>query len=355
MSRRTAAALVAVGCLVVLWVAAYFLPVPYVTYRPGLSVDVLAEEQGKEIVQVSGHRTYRDDGELRMTTIYLTRPRPDGKVTLFDALLAWISPDDAIVPYDAVYGPDESADQSDVESAVQMVSSQDSATASALHALGYTFPTVVEVLSVSQGMPADGKLKVRDIFLKVDGKPVEKAQDIVDAIEGTPDGEAVTFVVRRAGKPVTVSIKPTEVEDADGATHQRVGVVPGPGYIFPFSVSVNIPEQIGGPSAGLMFSLAIYDTLTPGSLTGGKIVAGTGTIDSAGKVGPIGGIQQKIVTAQRADAELFLVPADNCADALGAPDGDMRLVKVTTMESAMTSIKAWVNDPNATLPSCEEG
>ena len=350
MSRRTLAALVAVTCLGALWVAAIVLPVPYVTERPGLSVDVLAEQNGKEIVQVSGHPTYRDNGELRMTTIYLTRS--DAKVNLFDAVQAWLSPDDAIYPRDAIYPSDQTAQQSDAESAVQMVSSQDSATAAALHALGYRFPSVVEVLDVTPGLPAQGKLQVRDIFLRVDGKPVKSAQDIVDAVTSTRAGDPVTFVVRRAGKAVPVSITPVPVIE-QGVTHLRIGVVPGPGYVFPFSVSVNIPEQIGGPSAGLMFSLAIYDTLTPGSLTGGKIVAGTGTIDASGTVGPIGGIQQKIVTAQRAGARIFLVPADNCADALGAPDSGMRLVKATTLASAMQSIKAWVADPAATLPSCE--
>jgi Lon-like protease len=351
MSRRTLAACVAVACLAALWTAALVMPVPYVTYKPGLSVDVLAEEHGKEIVQISGHPVYRDNGELRMTTIYLTRP--DRKVNIFEALSAWFSRDDAIYPRSAVYDESQTAEQSETESAVQMVSSQDSATAAALHALGYKFPTVVEALDVTAGLPAQGKLQVRDIFLRVDGKPVKSAQDIVDAVTSAKPGVPVTFVVRRAGKPLTVSITPVPVTDK-GGTHLRIGVIPGPGYVFPFSVSVNIPEQIGGPSAGLMFSLAIYDTLTPGSLTGGKIVAGTGTIDPDGKVGPIGGIQQKIVTAQNAHAELFMVPADNCEDALGAPDRGMRLVKATTMESAMKSIQEWVKDPNATLPSCED-
>ncbi len=159
----------------------------------------------------------------------------------------------------------------------------------------------------------------------------------------------MTFLVRRDGKPVTVVVKP-RVVDGD----LRVGVTSGPGFIFPFQVSVDIPEDIGGPSAGLMFSLAIYDTLTPGSLTGGQIVAGTGTIDATGKVGPIGGIQQKVVAARQSGAELFLVPADNCADATGAPNEGMRLVKATTMHEARQSIAAWVKDPDATLPTCEE-
>ena len=101
-----------------------------------------------------------------------------------------------------------------------------------------------------------------------------------------------------------------------------------------------------------MFSLAIFDTLTPGSLTGDQVVAGTGTIDEEGKVGPIGGIQQKIVGAREDGAKLFLVPPDNCDDALGARNGDMRLVKAVTMHAAVQAIEKWVEDPDAKLPTC---
>ena len=129
---------------------------------------------------------------------------------------------------------------------------------------------------------------------------------------------------------VRVSVTPTII---DGV--QRVGIRIGTGFELPFDVSVNIDDSIGGPSAGLMFSLAIYDTLTPGSLTGGQIVAGTGTIDEQGNVGPIGGIQQKIVGAREAGAQLFLVPPDNCADALERrTTATMRLVKAITMHAA---------------------
>ena len=119
---------------------------------------------------------------------------------------------------------------------------------------------------------------------------------------------------------------PVTPESTTTAT-KRIGITIGPAYDFPFSVEVTVDPDIGGPSAGLMFSLAIYDTLTPGSLTGDDVVAGTGTIDVDGTVGPIGGIQQKIVGAREAGAELFLVPADNCEDAQGARNGDMRLVR----------------------------
>ncbi len=347
MSRRILAGLIAVPLLLALSVAAVLLPVPYVTYAPGLTVDVLAEDQGKEIVQVSGHQAYRDDGELRMTTVYVTQP--EARVNLLEAMKAWVSPSDALYPYSAVYGAGETTEQSRTESAIQMVSSQDAAIAVALNELGYDVKPVVEILNVTQGLPADGKLKVRDVVLEVNGEKITTVQQIVDLVDQTKPGGAVHFVVRRGGKRMSVDVTPREV-DGD----LRVGVTPGPGYVFPFQVNVAIPDRIGGPSAGLMFSLAIYDTLTPGSLTDGKIVAGTGTMDPSGKVGPIGGIQQKVVGARQSGAELFLVPAGNCADALGADNGDMRLVKATTMHDAMESIKAWTADPDAQLPSCQK-
>ncbi len=131
-----------------------------------------------------------------------------------------------------------------------------------------------------------------------------------------------------------------------------MGIRIGTGFELPFEVSVNLSDKIGGPSAGLMFSLAIFDTLTPDSLTGGQVVAGTGTIDEQGRVGPIGGIQQKIVGAREDGAQLFMVPPDNCADAIGSRNGDMRLVRAVTMHAAVQAIEKWVKNPDAKLPEC---
>ena len=348
MSQRLYAALLAGPLLFALIVAAVVLPVPYVTFAPGVTVDVLGKEDGKEIIQVSGHQTYRDDGQLRMTTVYVSQP--GGRVTLWDAMSAWLSDEQAIYPYDAIYAPDETAEDSRTESAVQMVSSQDAATAVALRELGYPVRKVVEVLNVTEGLPAEGKLEVRDVLTRIGSTDIKTPQDVVDAIEAAPEGEPIEFDYVRDGKPGTVEITP---EMVDG--HPRVGIAPGPGFDFPFDVTVNIDPEIGGPSAGLMFSLAIYDTLTPGSMTDGQIIAGTGTITSAGKVGPIGGIQQKVVAARDAGAGLFLVPAANCADALGAPNGDMRLVRADTMHDATTAVEAWAADHDATLPTCTAG
>jgi Lon-like protease len=347
MSQRALAGLLAVPLLVVLWVVALAAPLPYVTYKPGLTVDVLAEKQGEEIVQVSGHRTWRDDGELRMTTIYVTQPQTD--VHLFELLGAWVDDEEAVYPYDAVYAPDTSDQDSDTESAIQMVSSQDSAIAAALRALDEDVRPVTEVLHVAKGLPSEDRLRVRDVLLRVGDTEIEDAQDVVEAVDAAPVGEPLTFVVRRGGKEVSVDVTPRMVEG-----DKRVGISPGPGFVFPFDVRVDIGEDIGGPSAGLMFATAIYDTLTPGSLTGGEVVAGTGTITADGEVGPIGGIQQKIAGAADAGAGLFLVPARNCGEALGASADDTRLVRVETLDDALSAIETWVDDPDAELPSCEE-
>lgn len=348
MRRRTLATLVAVPLLLALWAAALLLPLPYVTYSPGPTVDILGSDKGQEYVSVEGRETYRDDGELRLTTVYVTYP--DAQVTLIDVVRAWLNPVRAVVPRDSVYAEGETREDAALESEVQMVSSQDLAIAAAMVELGLEPTSVLQVLSVSKDEPADGKLEVHDALVAINGTKVTTTEQVVNAVRGTPAGEAITFDVLRDGQPRAVEVTPEQV---DGTP--RVGIVPGLGFDFPFKVRVNIPDNIGGPSAGLMFSLAIYDTLTPGSLTDGRIVAGTGTIeDPSGRVGPIGGIPQKIVAAEKAKAEIFLVPPGNCVEALTAPREDMRLVRAATMSAALAAIQTWVEDPKAELPSCED-
>ncbi|RYB92921.1 PDZ domain-containing protein [Nocardioides oleivorans] len=347
MSQRTRAGLLALCLLAVLWGTAAFVPLPYVTYYPGPTVDILAKSDGEETVQVTGHRAYYDDGEMRMTTVYVSQPEQD--VTLPILLKAYFDPDAAVWPRSSIYAPDETDESSDRESAVAMVSSQDTAVAAALTQLGEEVDPVVEVQDVTPGLPAEGRLEVRDVLLEIDGNDITEAQDVVDAVDRAKAGQPITFVVRRGGTEKTVEVTP---KDVDGDL--RVGITPGVGYDFPFQVSVNIADNIGGPSAGLMMSLAIYDTLTPGSMTDGADIAGTGTITPAGEVGPIGGIQQKIAAARDAGAELFLVPADNCDGIGGVDPGDMRLARATTMDSAVQALSDWVADHDAVLPSCED-
>jgi Lon-like protease len=142
-----------------------------------------------------------------------------------------------------------------------------------------------------------------------------------------------------------------EVRPVEKAGNRLVGIQLQVVHHFPFQVSINIPD-IGGPSAGLMFALSIYDLLTPGALTGGHAVAGTGEIDDQGHVGPIGGIQQKIAGARRDGAQLFLVPPANCADAITAHNGSMRLAKAATLADAVAEVKAWSANHDAPLTPC---
>lgn len=346
-SQRTLAGLVAVPLVLALWAAAAVLPVPYVTYEPGLTVDVLAEEEGRERIQVRGAPTYRTGGELRMTTVYVTQP--ESRVNLFAAMDAWIDREQAVYPYDAVYDEDQTAEDAERQSSVQMISSKDAATAAALRELDYAVTPVVEVLDVTDGLPAEGRLRVGDVIEAVDGEEVRSASQVARLVRAAGAGAPVEFRVRRDGDVRGVTVTPRKTPDGP-----LVGIVPGQGYRFPIEVDVEISDTIGGPSAGLVFALAIYDTLTPGSLTGGAVVAGTGTVDAQGRVGPIGGIQQKIAASRDAGAALFLVPPDNCAQALGAPRGDVRLVRADTMHSARLAIEAWVEDPDADLPACTE-
>ena len=352
MTQRTLAGILAVPLLIGLWVTAALVPLPYVTYEPGLTVNVLGDnDEGEPIIQVEGRTSYRDDGQLRMTTVFVSQPKPDGRNNLFELMHDWISNEDAVYPYDAVYRQDETVEQNRQEGKAQMTSSQDTATAAALEELGYDVTEPV-VAGVTEDAPADGRLETGDVILSVDGTDVSTSEDVVDAVTAAPKGRPVDFGVRRDGKRQSVQVTPDTV-DGKSQVGIQVGTQAKPD--LPVDVTIDIDPGIGGPSAGLMFSLGIYDTLTPGSLTGGRAVAGTGSLDAAGDVGPIGGIQQKIVGARDAGAELFLVPPDNCEDALGAPNGDMRLVRADTMHDARLAIETWVKDPDADLPSCEEG
>ncbi len=350
MSRRSVSSIVVFGALVVLFAVAVLMPVPYVTMSPGPTVNVLGETAGKTIVSVSGHRTYPTEGQLRLTTVSVTSP--GRSINLTEALRAWFDKTRAVYPRDVIYPPQQSAQDAQQESSVEMVSSQDTAVAAALTELGYKLPLHVEVLGVSKGGPAEGRLRVRDEIVSVNGTRITGVGQVSKAIQRTPASGTALFVVRRGG--ATKQVRVTPEQSTTAPKRAIVGISIGTGYDFPFDVQVRLNEQIGGPSAGLIFSLAVYDTLTPGALTGGSEIAGTGTITEGGRVGPIGGIQQKIVAAEQAGAKLFLVPPGNCTSALaaGVPEGEIRLVKAPTLHSAVTSLTAYAHDPGANLPSC---
>ena len=350
MKRRTWAGLLAVVLVLGLSVLAAREPVPYVTFAPGPTVNVLGKFEDKSIVTVSGHKAYKDDGGLRLVTVIPSGP--DEKISIPQLVSAWVDPDRDVYPYRAIYPKTATRDSVREESSAQMVSSKDSAVAAALRALDIPFKTAVKISDVTKGGPADGKLKAGDQVLSVNGRKVTGLEQLTSIIRPLPVGTDIKVKVQRDGKELEKEMTTAAAPDDKSASAVQVAI--GPGFEFPFDVKLNISENIGGPSGGLMFALGIYDVLTPGSLTDGKVIAGTGEIDADGKVLPIGGIQQKLVGAQDDGAELFLVPADNCAEALGGnydPD-KMRLVKVSTIEQALDEVQAWVKDPDAKLARC---
>jgi PDZ domain-containing protein len=349
MSRRTLAGLLALGLLVVLGAVAVTRPVDYVTFRPGPTMNVLGKYDGKTIVSVSGHETYRDDGALRMVTVYAGGP---GESTnLFDMIYGWVDPDIAVLPK-SIYEEGETDETNRQQSAVEMSSSQDSATAAALSALGIGYQSEVQVSAVAKDGPSDGELEKGDVLLAVDGNATADPNRLVELIRAIEPGTPTELTIRRDGREqkVTVTTKPAP----DDPKASRIGVSIQPDFVFPFKVKIQLPDTVGGPSAGMMFALAIYDVVTPGSLTGGKPIAGSGEITPEGKVGPIGGIGQKLPAAQRDGAKLFLVAADNCAEAVHSHyDSDrMRLVKVDTLADAIKDVEAWRDNPDADLPRC---
>ena len=352
MTRRTLARLLSAGLFVASVVAAVLLPVPYVTVSPGLTVDVLGEAGDEPIVEVEGHRTYETEGELRLVTISVSKP--EHRVSLGEALTAWVSDDDAVEPRALLYPDSDATDeQQRAQSAAEMVTSQDSAVAAALTELGHELPTYAEITGIVPDGPSDGVLEPRDRLLRLDGRRVRSGERLMAVLRRVEPGDALTGAVRREGKRVAFEV--TTTGSPDYPERAVMGVYVGTGFDFPFDVRVGIDDRIGGPSAGLVFAMSVYDTLTPGSLTGGQVVAGTGTITPDGEVGAIGGVQQKIAGAAADGARLFLVPPDNCTDALGAPDDALdrlRLVRAPTLRSALDSVTTWADDPSADLPSC---
>ena len=193
MTQRTLAGLLAVPLLVALWIQVLREPLPYVVYSPGLTVDVLgttgSDGAGEEIIEVDGAETYRDTGQLRMTTVLVTQPQ--SQVNLFELVAAYADGDDAIYPYDAIYAPEDTDQSQEQEGAFQMASSQDAAVAAALTELDYDVNPTPVVSVVMEDAPAQGVLKVGDHLLTINGEPIATIEQAGKAVDATPEGEPV--------------------------------------------------------------------------------------------------------------------------------------------------------------------
>ncbi|MEU9447897.1 PDZ domain-containing protein [Streptomyces sp. NPDC048277] len=361
MPRRTATMLASTLMLIALLCAGVLINVPYSEMSPGPTVNTLGNHDGEPVLQISGHKTYTTSGHLNMTTVRVTSA--DYKMNLVEAVYGWLSHDDKVVPHDTLYPDGKTEQQSTQENAEEFSQSQESAKVAALKELGIPVKSWVIVSTVLKGSPSEGRLHAGDVIKAVDGTTVKQPADVATLVTKHKPGEDVVFTVvpakeqaaaekanKTATKTQNVTIK-TATSDDTGTKRAIVGISAGTDHTFPFSIDIKLAD-VGGPSAGLMFSLGIYDKLTPGSLTGGKFVAGTGTIDDDGTVGPIGGISLKTIGARSKGAQYFLTPADNCAEAAQDTPSGLTLVKVKTIGDALGALKDIRSGDTGALPKC---
>jgi Lon-like protease len=347
MSNRLVTLIIAGLAVVVGLVIALITSVPYVALTPGPTLNTLARNGGQQLIQITGRPTYPTSGNLNMVTVSYTGG-PGTGFNIFDAISAWLTPDDAVVPESEIFSPGQSTQQVVQQDQQEMVGSQEDATAAALCYLNISFKTIDKIYATAKGDPAYGVLRAGDIITAVDGTPISCDHNVVTMIQDRKPGAPVTLTIDRSGVTRKVTLK---TKDVSGVPVVGVKIDP-PSYVFPFNIKINIPG-IGGPSAGMMFALGIIDKLTRDDLTGGKFIAGTGEIEptaGGGAVEPIGGIQQKMAGARAAGATVFLTPAANCVNTAGAVPSGLQLVKVSTLAQAVADLEAI--KAGRRVPSC---
>lgn len=324
--RSFAAALL----LAALVAAAFFVPLPmFFGFLPGPVRDV------EDLVDVRGTTTYSSEGSLYLTTVSL-----DPKVTMVDWITAAIDPTKSIVPRDEVTGG-QSLSESQRLQEREMEQSKLDAQVVALGALNLAFPTGDGARVEGVRGPASGILRRGDVITGVGGAPTDTLCDVSREIGDRHPGESVDVTVERNGSQRTLTVTTGTHPQIPGRAY--LGIAMASDYEFDPSFDVDFKTgEIAGPSAGLMFSLALYDRLTPDDLTNGKDIAGTGTITCDGTVGPIGGIEQKVAGAEREGAEIFLAPAANADDARSAAD-EIAVVPVETFDDALSYLEGLDN------------
>jgi PDZ domain-containing protein len=316
----------AIACGVGLAFLAGWVRLPYYSLGPGPAREV------QPLIRVTGHQEFPSDGKLIMTTVRFH------SVSAVGALFAWLDPDQAVVPEHTLFPPGETAEQETQRALSQMDQSKIDAAYVVLRRLA-DYPhehgdgALIEY--VSPGCPAEGKLYTGDVVESIDGTPVHSQDDAAEALDAAPVGDPIAFEVRAGGETHDVAVTRATCDPRIDRPLVGIFMIDA----FPFGVQISSGD-VGGPSAGLMWALGLYDLLTPGDLTAGRTIAGTGTIDTRGRVGPIGGIQDKAVAAERAGAMIFLVPADNMDDLRNVDTGEMRLISVSAFNEALDALQS---------------
>jgi PDZ domain-containing protein len=330
------------------------LPAPFVKEKPGPVYDTIGEIElegaSTPVIEIAGERTYPTEGDLDMLTVVL-EGSPQDPLIWIDVALAWFDPTRAILPLEAVYPEGTTDEDEEEQSSADMVASQQEAVAAALGELDIDYGSIVTVDAVIDGYPAVGLLEPGDQILTVDGDPVDGVGELSAALADAGAGTQVALGIVRDGDEQTIDIAPIVSEDDPDFV--LIGIQAGAAYDFPFDVTINLGD-VGGPSAGMMLALGVYDKLTPGALTDGERIAGTGTISADGEVGAIGGIRQKMYGADSAGADWFLAPASNCDEVIGRIPGGLEVFAVSTLDDALLTVQTIADGGDtSSLARCE--
>ncbi|WP_197288636.1 PDZ domain-containing protein [Nocardia sp. NRRL S-836] len=340
LTRRTWTLIASFLVVALLGTAGGFAQVPYVALGPGPTYDVLGKVKDTDVVSIDGQNTFPTQGTLRMTTVSLTND-----LSLFGALGLWLSGRYALAPKEDFIKPGQTEEDVQRDNEQAFSESQTAAEVAALHYLGY--PGKVIANQVTKGSPAENVIPLGARIISVNGKQVQSAADVSAALENTKPGDRIEVAFEQDGTSKSTQL--TLGNRPDDRPSGFIGISPVDRADVPFKIKISLSD-VGGPSAGLIFALAIVDKLTPGELNGGKAIAGTGEIQGDGTVKPIGGIAFKMVAAKEAGANAFLVPSANCTDAKQqAPEG-LTLIKVENLKDAVSSLEALTK--GQPTPSC---
>lgn len=309
---------------------------PMLVMEPGPAPDIADKS---EILA----STFESRGSFHLTTVQIKRPEGS---TLFEAVKAMFAADKFLVPRSAVYPPGGSDEEVDRVQSAQMVQSEVSAAAAAFSALGIEYePAGALVMEVLPGSPASEVLVPGDVITAVDARPVESIDDLIEEIARRSVGEAVEVTVQRDGVMATEKVH--TVQSPDEPADTAMGVQISQYHRAPIDIDFDAAD-IGGPSAGLMFALSIYDRLEEEDLTGGKTIAGTGTLDSSEKgsaaVGGVGAVELKVRGAMNLGADVFLVPVGSLDEARSVAGASMTVIGVATFEEAVAELERLARD-----------
>jgi PDZ domain-containing protein len=321
-----AAALAAAAILVI---AVFYLRIPYFALTPGPVQDV------GTLIAVKGAKTTPLKGQLLLTTVSLH------EIRIGEAMRGWFDPSIAILSRSAIIPPGSSEDEVEQRTTAQMEESHVFAAAAALKLLGYAVkvePTGVRVRAIEDGVPASQALRGGDVVVGADGLPVKRPEDLIAAIHRHKVGDSIGLRIMRGTETIEVTTKTIGRSENPVDPMIGISIEPVPRIQLPLAIQIE-SLGIGGPSAGLMFGLGIYDLLDAGDLTMGRVVAGTGEIEIDGTVGPVGGIRQKIESARRAGAELFIVPTVELEQACAVAKG-MPVVGVDRLKQAVDALRS---------------